>query len=874
MRDRQGRCLVFILILGLFGVGEVLAQTTGTLSGRVRSGDGAVPVRGANVEVVHGSLRSATAVTDDLGRFRISLAPGSYAVVVSMIGYETTRRSDVRVDAGSTTEVEVSLTSRALQLDPVVVSASKRPEKALEAPARVEVVSRAAIAERPTTTPVDHVRSLPGVDVFSTGLVQTNVVTRGFNNIFSGALMVVTDNRYSSVPSLRFNAPYMIPANNDDIERIEVLLGPASALYGPNSANGVMHLITRSPIESQGSSVSVSGGERSVLQLSGRHASAFGENVGVKISGQFMQGDDWEHSEPSESFARDFSLRTMALDARVDYRFRGDAEAILSAGTSNVGRALELTGLGAAQVRDWRYSYYQGRFRSGRLFMQAFTNHSDAGETFLLDTGNPIVDRSWIGVAQAQHGRTLGERQDFTYGIDFQRTQPRTEGTILGRNEGVTVNEIGGYVQSRTRLGSRVDALVAGRVDSHDYINETVFSPRAALIVRPSPAQNVRLTYNRAFDTPTSNNLFLDLEVSNLIPGVMSVRAAGVPADGFAFRRDCAGGIGNLCMRSGFAPQAGFIPANAVPLWKAAVELAIMMGAPESLEMVPAPGPGVGTDLRVLNTTTRLFDTAIPSDVLDVDPMRPTITNTLEVGYSGILGDRLLLAADVYRTRKNDFIGPLMVETLAVFFDRATLAAHLAQYMSAGDAGALAAVIAGIPGDAMTGIPLGSVVPDSDLTASGDLFVTYRNFGELTYWGSDLAAQYILTDHWSARLAYSLVSRDLFPREEVGGLSDVALNAPRNKGSASALYRNPVNGMNGEIRVRYAAAFPMNSGIYIGDVDAMTMLDASMGYRLPFARGRAGLSVSAQNLLDRRHRFAVGAPEIGRMVLARLQYSF
>jgi outer membrane receptor for ferrienterochelin and colicins len=215
------------------------------------------------------------------------------------------------------------------------------------------------------------------------------------------------------------------------------------------------------------------------------------------------------------------------------------------------------------------------------------------------------------------------------------------------------------------------------------------------------------------------------------------------------------------------------------------------------------------------------------------------------------------------------------VETPAVFLDMATLAQYLGRYMPAQQAQQLAAGMSGISGsETVRGIPLGSVVPDSDLTSSGDLFVTYRNFGELSYWGSDLAAQYLLTDAWSTRLAYSFVSRDLFPREEVGGLSDVALNAPRNKGSISALYRNVETGLNGEVRLRHAAGFPMNSGIYIGEIEGMTMVDASIGYRLPFARQAATLTVSAQNLFDQGHRFAIGAPEIGRMVLARMQYAF
>ena len=116
------------------------------------------------------------------------------------------------------------------------------------------------------STVAEHIRDLPAVDFAQTGLAQANVVARGFNNIFSGAMLTLTDNRIARVPSLRLNAYNFIPVTNDDIERIELVLGPGSALYGPNSANGVMHIITRSPLDQQGK-MSNWLGERSVRRL-------------------------------------------------------------------------------------------------------------------------------------------------------------------------------------------------------------------------------------------------------------------------------------------------------------------------------------------------------------------------------------------------------------------------------------------------------------------------------------------------------------------------------------------------------------------------------------------------------------------------------
>ncbi len=125
------------------------------------------------------------------------------------------------------------------------------------------------IQERPVQTPVEHLRAAPGVDIISEGIQATNVVVRGFNNIFSGALHALTDHRLAGVPSLRVNLLHFIPSNNEDIDRMEVVLGPGSALYGPNTANGVLHILTKSPLDSASRGNHRDPGRRRAVRLAG-----------------------------------------------------------------------------------------------------------------------------------------------------------------------------------------------------------------------------------------------------------------------------------------------------------------------------------------------------------------------------------------------------------------------------------------------------------------------------------------------------------------------------------------------------------------------------------------------------------------------------
>ena len=439
-------------------------------------------------------------------------------------------------------------------LDQVVTTASRAPEKVLDAPASVSVVNEKEINGRPSITVTDHIATLPGIDVVRGGLMQANVVARGFNNIFSGGMLTLTDNRFAYVPSLRVNIPYLIPTNNEDIERIEVVLGPGAALYGPNAAGGVLHLITKSPFSSRATTLTVDGGERDVFRGAVRTAGALGDRFGYKLSYDSFRGNDWRppQVDPLEQVPRDFRLRRQGGEARVDFRPTSGSELTATYGQSIAGNAVEPTGLGPAQVRDWKFSTYQLRGRAGRLFAQGFLNTSDAGNTFLLRTLQPIVDKSTQTVGQVQHGFDLGAWQSFIYGLDYQHTIPKTGGSINGRNEDDDdITEVGGYLHSITRFNPKLELVSAVRLDDHSRLEKKVFSPRVALVFKPTENQNLRGDVHRAFSTPAQQPFprFSSPDHSHHGHPLYGVRALG----GSRFRLHLQAG---LCGRSRFALHA------------------------------------------------------------------------------------------------------------------------------------------------------------------------------------------------------------------------------------------------------------------------------------------------------------------------------
>lgn len=901
MRRTVGALSSFLLVALIHLPSPAAAQQSAVITGTVTDAESGRPLQAAQVSIIGSDGRGG--LTNAQGVYRIEVEPGTYSVAVVLIGYAEERVEGVRVGSGETRTLDIELESRAQVLNPLVVTASRREEKALESPSTIVTIGAERIEERAALSPVEHVKGLPGVDVSQTGLTQSNVVTRGFNNIFSGALLVITDNRYAHVPSLRFNAYNMIPTTSSDIERMEVLLGPAAALYGPNSASGVLHIVTSSPLDDQQSVISVAGGQRDVFQGHFRTAFNTTESSALKVSGQYFQGSDWEFRDPAEVEARedaiaggadpdtlrvgarDFDSERWSGELRWDWRPGEDTEVILSTGLNNLASSVELTGVGGGQADDWMYQYAQARFRTGRLFAQAFLNRSDAGDTYLLRTGQPIVDKSELWAAQVQHGFALGESQDFIYGVDLSFTRPKTEGTITGRNEDDDdINEIGGYIQSQTQLADQVQLVAALRLDDHNRLQDLIWSPRAALVFNPAEEQSFRVSYNRAFSTPTTNNLFLDLVAARIPLGGgfrYDVRTLGVPGNGFTFEDECAGGIQDLCMRTPFAPGQA-LPADGAVLWNGLVQTLGQL-RPELAPLVPllqtdgAPPP-IGSRLLRFNQEEGDF-LADPTGPEAIQPLSPTIHNTYEIGYKGILGSRLLVAADLYSENIQDFVGPLRVETPNVFYDPQTLQQYVTDRLTAAAQGGLIPPedVPGLVEEIVTTaamVPLGTVVPDQ--VDSPDLLLTYRNFGDVDLWGADLSFQFLATDRLSITGSYAHVSEDCFNFDEdpgCGSAQDVALNAPRNKGSLGVRWADEFRGLTLESRSRFVQGFPMNSGVYIGDVEGYAVVDANVQYRLSRFPG-ASVTLSAYNVFDDRHREFVGAPDLGRLVLLRLMYQF
>ncbi|HEV2130890.1 MAG TPA: TonB-dependent receptor, partial [Longimicrobiaceae bacterium] len=310
------------------------------------------------------------------------------------------------------------------------------------------------------------------------------------------------------------------------------------------------------------------------------------------------------------------------------------------------------------------------------------------------------------------------------------------------------------------------------------------------------------------------------------------------------------------------------------------------------LSVTPQVQASVGTAVFNPLTPTAAPVPLASANIMDIPGIRESNTNTYEVGYKGILARRLLLAADLWYSQKDNFISPLTVSTPLIVMDPTQLSPVLAQlaptlvgmFMQAGLPLELAQQQAQTLLTGVASVPVGVISSEQVASEGPALMVTYRNFGEVDLYGMDLSATALLTDQFTLTLGASFVNDDHFVTEG----QVIALNAPKRKGTLALGYRNDGLGFTGEARMRYNAQFPVNSGVYVGMqcidpnlasdlgrecVESYTLMDLTLGYRLPQVPGTS-IQLMVQNLTDRPYQSFVGVPQIGRMALLRLRYEF
>ncbi len=915
------------LLISIFLVLSTSNLSAQTLKGKVIDAVSKDGLPGANIVVKSREVSTGAASLTN-GDFEIKELPtGEYEIIVSFIGYATETIKDFVIEQDEIRTLNIALKQTGVLFSPVSISASRRPEKTLEAPAAISILEAREISQYVTPSSAEALKNVTGVDMATTGIDRREIVLRGFGNAFSGATYILTDYRKAAVPSLDVNLHSIMPNMAVDLSRVEVVRGPGSALYGAGVDAGVIHYLTKDPFTHPGTAVSFTGGQRSTFAGSFRHANSFNDKFGYKITGQYAQADDWqlnsrdsidtiELNKDALGTTRNYDYQKMNINGLLQYRLGQKTILTANSGFSALDASV-LSAIGTVQADDFGYSYGQLRLQSGRFFAQAYLNKNNAGDSFIYGTGDKVVDKSTLFNLQAQYDLEFSDgKQQLVFGLDYDRTTPDTDSTIFGRNENNDlISEFGIYGQSLTKLSPKFDLTLALRADKNNIEDGLQLSPRAALVFKANAFHTFRATYNRAYSLPGANSLFLDIIGAEIpLTDEFSIIQRGRGSiNGLTFSSATAGGVirasgllpiptifGQELIYSGINQPTPNIAAADV---YSAIFTQLNQIDPEQIQLLLAAN---GVELEAQNVQFFLsilnpqnldiqgqMNTEIEFAPVDIEPLKSTITHSMEMGYKGLIRNKILFAVDAYYTKKKNFVSgntlvtpralysnfegefiPELAAALQQFSDDNLLIASLLSNVNLTPA-ELAGFITQIAvAGGIKDIGVGVVQTDQS-TVPGELIGGYRNFGDVDFWGLDASFQYLASDRLNLFGNISFVSDDLFDDDELnepGTGLQVALNATSLKWKSGFSYDIPKSySINSS--VRFIRGFPVRSGTYVGDVEDYFLWDIGAGYDFSGFVSGMRFDFTLQNVLNNEHREFIGAPQIGRLALARLSYT-
>jgi iron complex outermembrane receptor protein len=836
MTRRLPSLLSSFALVALLVTPSIAAAQTGRIAGSVAD-SAARPIAGAQISVVGTTLRS---ISDDAGRFVIpKVAAGTYTLRAQRLGQRAVSLPAIVVRANEDTKVSFVLDRAPIQLANIVVSASRRAEKITDAPATVTSLGPEMIESSVGNTFAGALKEVKGLDFIQIGMTSVAINARGFNSSFNSRFLMVEDGRISVIPESGLPTGSLTPTPKIDLAGMEVLVGPGSALYGPDASNGVLSMRTKDPRSFPGLTLEVMGGSRSYKDVQGRYAGVNG-NFGYKISGEYQDANDWQNFlnynaggtlvAPGTTGSVNEANLKVPIDWRASVKrgtgalvyYAGDNRLEVSGGmslTDGIGQ----TNVGRNQLSGWKYNVAQAKYSTPHWYLNAYREQSQSGKSFALNryAGAQLTPANsslsadslrmlsdWpsdgrLYAAEIQGNYTVAPLLNTTVVFGGQYRDDVVSSKRQWLTDRVTRKDIsnsqqGVYAQTTTPAASWLDVVLAGRLD-YPTAYSSQWSPKAGVVVKPITDQALRVTYNRAFKSPTI------LQTNFFIPDWTSVISIYGNTDGFVVK-DAAGNV-----KATYAP------------------------------------------------------------------LRPESNKTWEFGYKGIIAEKLYLDGTYFRSKYENFTSPLAV--IANPFTAAPTYAY--------------------PLENPNGIPTNST--GRIVTPAGIAPVTliYYNLGKATLSGFDIGANYFLTSHLDVRGTLSTVKlSDL--AIPTGFEEATALNAPATKWTVGTTLRD-VGPWTAGVTFRDVNAYYFRSGVNTGVIPTFGTFDLTLSAKIPRLQNTlinlnvsnlytcaatdvtyktgtvpANSSIATENrscAFGKRHREMINMPDIGTMAFLGLRVS-
>lgn len=330
------------------------------------------------------------------------------------------------------------------------VSIAVRHEQPIsQAPSNVYVITDEDIRNSGSIDLPTILRRIPGMEVIQMTGADFDVSVRGDNQPRANKLLVLVDGRSIYLDIQGEVLWKAIPVTLPEIKRIEVLKGPASALYGFNAFDGVVNIITKSAAEMKGTTLQVGGGEFGTFMTSAIQAGTVGK-FGYRLSVGEDQTNQWRNRDALAFRSYKFNLDTSyALSETSSFRFSGG---LLDSNRFD-GPSSDVAAIAQRPIIGYANAVYE----RPNFFLRAWYTHVDQDDGVLSAFPTisrffqPFADRSlnprrlqkWDSYnIESQHALEFGSTNRFTYGFNYRHNAFSSNGL----NQYTTEDRLGFYI--------------------------------------------------------------------------------------------------------------------------------------------------------------------------------------------------------------------------------------------------------------------------------------------------------------------------------------------------------------------------------------------------------------------------------------------
>ena len=406
-----------------------------------------------------------------------------------------------------------------------VESASRHVQPVAESPSATTVLTAEDIEASGARNLPEVLREVPNMDIYMLRPVWYAVGVRGWTTELSETLLLLVDGRDINADFIGAPLWTIQYFSMDDIERIEVIRGPGSALYGANAYAGTVHVITKKPGSGPRARVSLRGAEQGFIDVGVRGSEQLGP-LALGVTAGYVEENLWtSHNYPARDVLR------ARLDGRIDFGL--DGELLFEGGVLNASGYMH-SPLGPLHLNRMFNYYGRVRYLWENLDVQIIYDRSDIEALFEMNLYMKDIDVTIATIppvfgqvdkygANAMHTLDAFHNR-LTYGVEYVFNYYYADLLVDPERQ---EHRVGVYLQDEINLSDMVadmwDAeiptllLTAGVRYDYNNITDWEISPRASLVFAPADAHSFRLGYSHAFLRPsflqTHTHVYVDSEL-------------------------------------------------------------------------------------------------------------------------------------------------------------------------------------------------------------------------------------------------------------------------------------------------------------------------------------------------------------------------